>query len=174
MADLRCLRVATRVSKFRRRPFVRLMPRSGFANDEALDEELDDGERSTAEQQDVSTTPKIVDKMATTAVATAATTTTSAETSSSQFLATDDLIRELIDCVREQEVLYKPTHKHFRHLIKKHQAYLSVANLLKSKGYADVTGSSSKSSWRHARANSTVLQSCLQLSALRYATNSLC
>jgi hypothetical protein len=62
------------------------------------------------------------------------------ETDSNQFLATDDLIRDLIDAVREEEVLYKPGHKHFRHLIKKHEAYVNVANLLQRRGYSDVTG----------------------------------
>jgi hypothetical protein len=67
--------------------------------------------------------------------------------SNSQFLATDDLIRDLIEAVREEEVLYKPGHKHFRHLIKKHEAYVNVANLLKNQGYNDVTAERVKQKW---------------------------
>lgn len=38
------------------------------------------------------------------------------ETESNQFLATDDLVRDLIEAVKKEEVLYKPGHKHFRHV----------------------------------------------------------
>ncbi|KAI6189592.1 hypothetical protein M3Y97_00025000 [Aphelenchoides bicaudatus] len=69
------------------------------------------------------------------------------ETDSNQFLATDDLIRDLIEAVREEEVLYKPGHKHFRHLIKKHEAYVNVANLLRNQGYNDVTAERVKQKW---------------------------
>lgn len=54
--------------------------------------------------------------------------------------STDDLVRDLIDAVKQEEIIYKPGHKYFRHLIKKHQAYLSVSQHLNSLGYKEISG----------------------------------
>ncbi|CAD5225067.1 unnamed protein product [Bursaphelenchus okinawaensis] len=56
-------------------------------------------------------------------------------------------VRDLIEAVRKEEIIYKPGHKFFRHLIKKHQAYLAVANALSALGYKDITAERVKQKW---------------------------
>ncbi|CAD5231607.1 unnamed protein product [Bursaphelenchus xylophilus] len=65
----------------------------------------------------------------------------------SSVTGNEHFVRDLIEAVRKEEIIYKPGHKFFRHLIKKHQAYLAVARELTGLGYKDISAERVKQKW---------------------------